>query len=258
MSGREDRDPPEDRDGGRESDRHDGGESSLAVAAIYPGAGRSGGRATRSLTRDDTRLLDDVARVLPSTTTERGTITFSRSTQAWKLLSRGRLVVNFGDNPSCDHSRLFLLPISAKTWIVLTPDGDKHAQKFSEHSKMRMPPIGEGETPEIGSVEFSRGWTLDGLSELVREGRNLFLSARTSMGLTYDRDPAMMCDLSGRLFSVPLSEGVKRRMVRKLPCGDLLLPIHLRCHAHLREEHDVNEYPAYDRIMRFLCPIMFG
>ena len=83
-----------------------------------------------------------------------------------------------------------------------------------------MPPVGEGETPEIGSVEFSRGWTLDELSELVREGRNLALTAQTSMGLTYDRDPTMMCDLSGRLFNVSpmtLSERVKRRIVRKLP-----------------------------------------
>ena len=40
---------------------------------------------------------------------------------------------------------------------------------------MGVPHIGEGETPEIGSVEFSRGWDLNGLSELVREGRNLAL-----------------------------------------------------------------------------------
>ena len=81
-------------------------------------------------------------------------------------------------------------------------------------------PIGESETPEIGSVEFSRGWTLNVLSELVREGRNLALCARTSMGLTDDRDPTMMCDLSGRLFNVlpmTLCERVKRRTVRKLP-----------------------------------------
>ena len=40
---------------------------------------------------------------------------------------------------------------------------------------MRVLPIGEGETPEIGSVEFSRGWTLIEFSELVQEGRNLAL-----------------------------------------------------------------------------------
>ena len=73
--------------------------------------------------------------------------------------------------------------------------------------------------PEVGSVEFNRGWTLNELSELVREGRNLALCARTSMGLIYDRDPTMMCDLSGRLFSVPpvtMGERVRRRIVRKL------------------------------------------
>ena len=53
----------------------------------------------------------------------------------------------------------------------------------------------------------------------MREGRNLALCAQTSMGLTHDRDPTMMCDLSGRLFNVPLvtmGELVRRRIVRKL------------------------------------------
>ena len=108
----------------------------------------------------------------------------------------------------------------ANTWIVFTPDDDKYAETFSDYSKMRAPPIGESETLEIGSGEFSRCWTLTELSELVREGRNLALGAGTSMGLTYDRDPTMMCDLSGRLFNVlpiTLGERVKRRIVRKLP-----------------------------------------
>ena len=52
-------------------------------------------------------------------------------------------------------------------------------------------PIGEGETPEIGSVEFNRGWTLNELIELVREGRELALCARTSVGLAHDRDPTI-------------------------------------------------------------------
>ena len=58
------------------------------------------------------------------------------------------------------------------------------------------------------------------MSELVREGRNLALGGRTSMGLIHDRDPTMMCDLSGRLFTVPpvtMGERVRRRFVRKLP-----------------------------------------
>ena len=37
------------------------------------------------------------------------------------------------------------------------------------------------------------------------------------MGLTYDRDPTMMCDLSGRLFNVPPKTLGRRRVVRKLP-----------------------------------------
>ena len=199
-----------------EGDRGDGGESGLAVAEVHPGNGRSGGRATR----DDARLLDDVAPVLLTAATERGTISNSRNPQAGELLFGGCVVVNFHDDLGWDHSRLYLWPINANTWIVLIPDGDKYAEKFSDHSKTRVPPNGESETPEIGSVEFSRGWTLSELSELVREGRNLARCARTSMGLTYDRDPTMMCDLSGRLFNVPpvtLGERVKRRIVRKLP-----------------------------------------
>ena len=220
MFGREDRNPPEDGDHGRESDRMTVRRVGLAVADVDSGTGRSGGRAARSLTRVDTRLLDDVATVLPSTTTETRTITNSCNPQAGELLPERRLVVNFRDDSRCDHLRLFLWPVDANTWIVLTPDGDKYAEKFCDYSRVRVPPIGEGETPEIGSVEFSRGWTLDELSELVREGRNMALNARSSMGLMYDRDPAMMCDLSGRLCNVPLvtlGERVRRRMVRKLP-----------------------------------------
>ena len=71
MSGREDRDP---LDGGDDGDRGHGGESGLAVAKVHLGTGRSGGRATRKIIRDDARLLDDVALVLPATATETGTI----------------------------------------------------------------------------------------------------------------------------------------------------------------------------------------
>ena len=70
-SGREDRDPPESGDDGRGSDRGDSGEGGLAVAEVHPGTCRSGGRATRNIIRGDARLLDDVALVLPTTTTDR-------------------------------------------------------------------------------------------------------------------------------------------------------------------------------------------
>ena len=50
----------------RGSDRGDGGEINLAVAEVHPGTGRSGGRAARNIIRDDARLLDDVALVLPT------------------------------------------------------------------------------------------------------------------------------------------------------------------------------------------------
>ena len=81
--------------------------------------------------------------------------------------------MNFHDDPNWDHPRLFLWPIDANAWIVLTPDSDKYVETLSDYSKMRVPPIGEVETPENGFVEFSRSWTLHELSELGREGRNL-------------------------------------------------------------------------------------
>ena len=89
---------------------------------------------------------------------------------------------------------------------------------------MRVLPIGEGETPGIGSVEFSRGWTLNELSELVREGTNLAYCARTSMGLTHNRDLTMMRGLSGRLFNVPsvtMGERVRRPANPPTPSRDL-------------------------------------
>ena len=102
MSGREDRDPPDGGDDGRES--------GLAVAEeVHLGNGGSGGRATRNVIRDDARLLDDVALVLPTTGTARGTISNSRNPQAGELLTGGRLVVNFHDDPGWDHSRQFPL-----------------------------------------------------------------------------------------------------------------------------------------------------
>ena len=151
----------------------------------------------------------------------------------------------------------FLWQINANTWIVLTPDGDKYAEKFSDDSKMRVHTIGESETPQIGSVEFSHGWTLNELSELVREGRNLALCARTSISLT-------MCDLSERLFNVPpmtLGESVRRRIVRKLPmwrpapATPPTLSRDLTTHVGTSLERRA---PHQRRIEWFLCQIMFG
>ena len=105
-------------------------EIGLAVAEVHPGTGRSGGRTTRNVIRDGDRLLDDTAPVLPTTATERGTISNSRNPQAGELLPGGRLVVNFQDDQGWDHSRLFLWPINAHTCVVLTPDGDKCAERI--------------------------------------------------------------------------------------------------------------------------------
>ena len=108
MSGREDRDPPDDGDDERGCDLGNGGANGLAVAEVHPGLGRPGGRAARNVIRDDARLLDDVAPVLPTAATGRGTISNSRNPRAGELLPGGRLVVNFHDDQGWDHSRLFL------------------------------------------------------------------------------------------------------------------------------------------------------
>ena len=125
------------------------------------------------------------------------------------------MTTRVGTTHDCSSDHLMRTPGSSSLLAVMNT-----RRSFPITPRCECPSIGESETPEIGSVEFSRGWTLNDLSELVRDGRNLALCARTSMRLTYDRDPTMMSDLSGRLFNVPpvtLGERVKRRMVRKLP-----------------------------------------
>ena len=65
------------------------------MAEVHLGIGRPGGRVAEDDLRDVARLLDDVVPVLPTATTERGTISNSRNPQAGEVLTRGRLVVNF-------------------------------------------------------------------------------------------------------------------------------------------------------------------
>ena len=70
-----------------------------------------------------------------------------------------------------------------------------------DHLKIRLSPRGGGEMPGGGSADFNRGRTFNDLCELVREGGNLTLCVRTSMGFTHDHGPTMMCDWSGRLLT---------------------------------------------------------
>ena len=58
--------------------------------------------------------------------------------------------------PGWDHSRLFLWPIGANTWIVRTKFPITRCESLSPLPPL-PPQVGETETPEIGSVEFSRG-----------------------------------------------------------------------------------------------------
>ena len=181
-----------------------------AVTNAHPGTDRPKGRATRGLCRDDSLLLGDVASVMPSSVGGERATPDTRHPQVEGLIPGGRLVVKLHDDLGWDHSRPFLWPIDASTWIISTPSGDIYAQKFGVYSKVCTPPIGDDETPEIGSVEFS---AIDELSEMVREGRNLALGTRTSMGLTFDNDPTMMCGLGDRLCAVApvsLAEHIER------------------------------------------------
>ena len=154
---------------------------------------------------------------LSTTASERGTIDFQFTQSASGTppgrSSDGEFSWRRGLGP--------LTAVNANAWIVLTPSWQwPICEEIFRLLKVAVPPIGESETSEIDSVEFSRDWTLNELSELTREKRNLTLCARASMGLIYDRDPTMMCVLSGRLFNVPpitLGGLVKRRIARKLP-----------------------------------------
>ena len=151
MPGREDHDPLHDGDDRRGGDRGNGGKNCLAVAEVHPGTGRPGGCAAQNAIRDDARLLDDVAPpLLPTAAIGRRPISNSRNPQAGELLPGGPLVVNLPDDPCWDHSRLFLWPIDATTWIVLTSDGVKYAERLADYSRARVLPHlgGGGETPE--------------------------------------------------------------------------------------------------------------
>ena len=158
-----------------------------AVTNAHSGTDRPKGRAARGLYRDDSLLLGDVAPVMPSS------VGGERATPDTR---RGRLVVNFHERSGMG-SLATLWPIDASTWIILPPCGDIFGQKFA--------------------VEFR---AIDEPSEMVREGRNLALGTRTSMGLTSDNVPTMMCGLSDRLCTVTpvsLAEHIEHRIAQKLP-----------------------------------------
>ena len=70
-------------------------EIGLAVADVHPRTDRPRRRATRGLCRDDSRLLGDVALVLPSSTGEEKATPNPRHPQAEGLIPGRRLVVNF-------------------------------------------------------------------------------------------------------------------------------------------------------------------
>ena len=235
-------------------------ESGPAVAEVHPGTCRSGGRASRNIICDDARLLGDVAPVLPTTATERGTISISRNPQAGELLPEG-LVVNFHDDLGWDHSRLFLWPSNSNAWIVLTPDWqicgeivrlleDASAPLSLLSHPFPLHPLVKVKTPRSALLS-SVGWTLNELSELVREGRNPAFCARTSMGLIYDRDPTMMCDLSGRFVNVPpitlgeLSNVGSRDMTTRVGTS-------------LEKRAARQRTPRVRSDQWFLCPIVFG
>ena len=87
----------------------------------------------------------------------------SRTPQAGELLLEGRLAVNFRDDLGWDHSRPFLWPVDADAWIVLAPGWNHHAEKLDDCARVRVRPVSDGDEPEVGSVAFSRGWTIEEL-----------------------------------------------------------------------------------------------
>ena len=88
--------------------------------------------------RDDARLSDDVAPVLPTTAIGRGTISDSRNPQAGELLPED---VYFHDDPDWEHSTFPLAILHCLPGSSLTPDGDTYAERFANYSRMRVPPL---------------------------------------------------------------------------------------------------------------------
>ena len=158
MSERGDRDLPEVGKSEGESDGDDGEETGLAVADVHPRTDRPRRRATRGLRRDNSRLLGDVTPVLPSSTGEKRASPNPRHPRTEELIPGGRLVVGFHDDPGWDHSRLFLWPIDASTWISLLSDGDKYAENFVIIQKCaRLPSVTTGHPRLILSSSVSIG-----------------------------------------------------------------------------------------------------
>ena len=123
MSGREDRDPPEDR----------GAEVTVELPEV---------------SRDNTRLLDDVASVLPSTTTETGTSSIRKR----ELLPGWRLVVNFRDDLGGDHSGRLM----RTTGLSSLPTVTNMRSNFLNTRRCKCLPLVKMK-PQVGSIEFSRG-----------------------------------------------------------------------------------------------------
>ena len=79
-------------------------------------------------------------------------------------------MVNFQDDSGWDHSHLILWSVDADAGIVLTSEGDKYAERFEDHAWVRVAPIRKEDALEVGSVDFSRGWTIEELGRPVRDG----------------------------------------------------------------------------------------
>ena len=94
---------------------------------------------------------------------------------------------------------------------------------------------------------------------MVREGENLALGARGSIGLTFDDDPTMMCGLSGRLYNVPQCLWLSvsnAELFENCLNGGPLLSIRLHCCIiqklmlthHMKGESPVGRRPGYNEI----------
>ena len=168
MAGREGRSQLGDAEGERHRDSAE--EDDLAVAETASGHGRAGGRAGRGLVRSGTLRLDGVAALLPPSATSHGTFPDPRTPQAGELVPGVRLVVNFQDDSGWDHSHLILWSVDADAGIVLTFEGGNYAERFEDRARVRVAPIREEDALEVGSVDFSRGWTIEELGRPVRDG----------------------------------------------------------------------------------------
>ena len=143
-------------------------------------------------------------------------VAFEGDAETISYLPGSRLNVVFEDDPKWIHERLLLWPVGRESWVVKTPDGDVYEEGLEDYKRVYGLPLpGHAVRRSAGTVEFSRGWTKDELTDMVKEGRSLAKAARKERDIVGTSDPLVMVDFGGHALSVP-GEGVVEKVTRRL------------------------------------------